>query len=156
SDAAPPSERDTPHMGSMLARLRPASGALPPFVTMPWLAYHPAAPGGRAPGQNAGWLGRTYDPLVALGDPNAPDWKIPELTLLDGVDASRLNARDELLGAIDRQRRELDALSTSGFKRQAFGLLASDAARRAFDLSREPDHVRDRYGRNIHGQCVLL
>src|SRR5262249_37072947 len=108
SDAAPPSERDTPHMGSMLARLRPASGALPPFVTMPWLAYHPAAPGGRAPGQNAGWLGRTYDPLVALGDPNAPDWKIPELTLLDGVDASRLNARDELLGAIDRQRRELD------------------------------------------------
>ena len=44
----------------------------------------------------------------------------------------------------------------TGFKEQAFGLLSSQAAREAFDLSREPDSVRDRYGRNIHGQCVLV
>jgi hypothetical protein len=160
SDAAPPSDRDTPHLGSMLARVRGASSGLPPFVTMPWLAYHPAAPGGRAPGQNGGWLGRSYDPLVAQGDPNQPNWNIPELSLADGIDYGRLTARRELLSEIDRQRgaldASLDAAATAGFKERAFGLLASDSARRAFDLSQEPDAVRDRYGRNIHGQCVLL
>jgi hypothetical protein len=156
SDAAPPSERDTPHLGSMLARLRGSSGTLPPFVTMPWLAYHPAAPGGRAPGQNSGWLGRKYDPLVALGDPSKPDWKVQELSLLDGVDFDRIQARHELLSEIDRQRAGFDAAATSGFKERAFGLLASQQARKAFDLAQEPDSVRDRYGRNIHGQCVLL
>ena len=58
SDAEPPSDRDSPHMGSVIARLRPTTGTLPSFVTMPWLAYHPAAPGGQAPGQNAGFLGK--------------------------------------------------------------------------------------------------
>ena len=46
--------------------------------------------------------------------------------------------------------------AVSGLKQQAFNLLASPEARQAFDLSQEPDAVRDRYGRNIHGQCVLL
>ena len=156
SDAAPPSDRDTPHMGSMLAKVRGSASGLPPFVTMPWLAYHPAAPGGRAPGQNAGWLGRSFDPLVALGDPNKPEWNIPELSLADGIDHGRLESRRELLAEIDRQRAALDAASTGGFKERAFGLLSSDTARRAFDLAQEPDAVRDRYGRNIHGQCVLL
>ncbi|MBI3838370.1 MAG: DUF1501 domain-containing protein [Planctomycetia bacterium] len=156
SDAAPPSDRDTPHLGSMLARLRGSSGTLPPFVTLPWQALHPAAPGGRAPGQNAGWLGRKFDPLVATGDPNAPDWKVQELSLLDGVGFDRVNSRRELLHAIDQQRAELEAADLTGLKQKAFGLLASENARKAFDLSQEPDSVRQRYGRNIHGQCVLL
>jgi hypothetical protein len=156
SDAAPPSERDTPHLGSMLARLRGGSGTLPPFVTLPWLALHPAAPGGRAPGQNGGWLGRKYDPLLVTGDPNRSDWKVQELSLSDGVSYDRLDARHELLQEIDRQRAELGATDSTGLKQRAFGLLASTDARKAFDLSQEPEPVRDRYGRNIHGQCVLL
>jgi hypothetical protein len=156
SDAAPPSDRDTPHLGSMLARLRGGSGTLPPFVTLPWLALHPAAPGGRAPGQNGGWLGRKYDPLLVSGDPNRPDWKVQELSLSDGVSYDRLDARHELLQEIDRQRAELGATDSTGLKQRAFGLLSSNNSRKAFDLSQEPDAVRDRYGRNIHGQCVLL
>lgn len=77
SDAAPPSDRDTPHIGCVMSKLRPSTGALPSFVTLPWLAYHPAAPGGQAPGQHSGWLGRQYDPLLISGDPNTPGWQVP-------------------------------------------------------------------------------
>jgi hypothetical protein len=156
SDAAPPSDRDTPHLGSMLARLRGGSGTLPPFVTLPWMALHPAAPGGRAPGQNGGWLGRKFDPMVLSGDPNHPDWRVQELGLLDGISFERMNSRQELLKEIDRGRAELGAAGLTGLKQRAFDLLSSESSRRAFDLSQEPAAVRDRYGRNIHGQCVLM
>jgi hypothetical protein len=156
SDADPPSERDTPHIGSMMARLRPTNGALPAFVTMPWLAYHPAAPGGQAPGQHGGWLGRGYDPLLVSGDPSKPDWRVQELSLADGVSYDRIASRQTLLADIDKQRAVLSADDAGGFKQRAFSLLASPESRQAFDLGQEPDSVRDRYGRNIHGQCVLL
>jgi hypothetical protein len=156
SDADGPSDRDTPHIGSMLARARGSSGNLPPFVTLPWMAFHPSAPGGRAPGQNGGWLGRGYDPLLVTGDPNDRDWRVSELRLADGVSHERIASRQALLADVDRQRAALDAAEASGMKARAFGLLASSDTRQAFDLSAEPASVRERYGRNIHGQCVLL
>jgi len=171
SDADAPSERDTPHLGSVVARLRTTgelqtkgaqSGAapvVPSFVTMPWLAYHPAAPGGKAPGQHGGWLGSRVDPMLLTGDPNAPDWRVAELSLPDTISQARLESRQGLLRNVDDQRRLLDAAAAAGaagFKQQAFDLLSSGAARQAFDLSAEPDAVRERYGRNIHGQCLLL
>ncbi|MBL9122551.1 MAG: DUF1501 domain-containing protein [Planctomycetaceae bacterium] len=160
SDADPPSDRDTPHLGSTLSKLRPGRGTLPSFVTLPWLTSHPAAPGGQAPGQTAGWLGKRYDPVVIGGDPNQPDWRVQELSLLEGVSLERLESRQALLAGIDQQRRCLDeapaALDLDNFQQRAFGLLASPEARQAFDLAQEPDSVRARYGRNIHGQCALL
>lgn len=160
SDADPPSDRDTPHIGSTLSRVRPAQGTLPSFVTVPWQTSHPAAPGGQAPGQTAGWLGKRYDPLVIGGDPNHEQWRVGELSLLDGVSIERLESRHALLAGIDRQRQGLAAAQASidldAFQQRAFDLLASPQAREAFDLNKEPDRVRERYGRNIHGQCVLL
>ncbi|HTN03990.1 MAG TPA: DUF1501 domain-containing protein, partial [Planctomycetaceae bacterium] len=38
SDAEPPSERDTPHIGCVMSKLRPCETGLPSFVTLPWLA----------------------------------------------------------------------------------------------------------------------
>ncbi len=58
SDAEPPSRKDSPHVGSVLAYLRPTKRAIPPFVTMPWIVSHPAAPGGVAPGQMPAGSGR--------------------------------------------------------------------------------------------------
>jgi hypothetical protein len=160
SDAEPPSERDTPHLGSMLSRMRPSNSGLPAFVTMPWLAYHPAAPGGKAPGQSGGWLGRREDPLLIEGDPNASTWEVPALTLQQGLEGGRVDRRRELLSEIDAQQRRLDALAGSQAfaeqQRQAFGLLAAPSVRHAFDLKSESDATRDCYGRNTHGQCVLL
>src|SRR5690606_26807995 len=117
---------------------------------------HPAAPGGQAPGQHGGFLGRKYDPLLVTGDPNHPDWRVEALSLADGISYDRIDARRELLGEIDRQRAALSSVDVTGLKQQAFDLLASQDARKAFDLAQEPDAVRDRYGRNIHGQSVLL
>jgi hypothetical protein len=160
SDAEPPSDRDTPHLGSLMAKLRPTSGGLPSFITMPWMAYHPAAPGGQAPGQNGGFLGHAYDPLLIEGDPSQPNWQVPALTLSEGITADRLSNRQRLLASIEQQRRGLDGAAVAADldtqQQQAFDLLASDNVRRAFDIHQEPDQTRDRYGRGIHGQCVLL
>lgn len=160
SDAAPPSDRDTPHIGCVMSKLRPSPGAIPSFVTMPWLAYHPAAPGGQAPGQHSGWLGHEYDPLLVSGDPNAPGWQVPSLTLIEGQSPDRLLRRQHLLTSIDDQRRMMaesarhDQLTSQ--QQQAIGLLSAPSVRKAFDLELESPETRERYGRNIHGQCVLL
>lgn len=160
SDAAPPSERDTPHLGSTLARVRPTTGALPSFVTLPWLAYHPAAPGGQAPGQHGGWLGRRFDPMLLTGDPGDPKWNVSELSLAQGISLERLQHRQALLGTIDAQREQLaragGAADLGAWQSRAFDMLGAPAARAAFDLAQESDTDRDRYGRNTHGQCVLL
>lgn len=160
SDAEPPSERDTPHLGSVVSRLRPSTNGLPPFVTMPWLAYHPAAPGGRAPGQHGGWLGRSYDPLLIEGDPNADGWEVPALRLMEGITTDRLGRRRSLLAEIAAQQAELERLARlrtfDAQQQQACRLLTAPQVRSAFDLAAEPAEVRERYGRNTHGQCVLL
>lgn len=160
SDADPPSARDTPHVGSVLAKLRPAGDALPSFVTMPWLAYHPAAPGGQAPGQHGGWLGKQFDPMLLAGDPNAENWSVPELQLRDGVNLERLEHRASLLNdlAVQRGRWEANAAATTmdGLRDKACRLLLSSQTHEAFDLTQEKAETRDRYGRNQHGQCVLL
>lgn len=160
SDAAPPSDRDTPHIGCVMSKLHPSSGAIPSFVTMPWLAYHPAAPGGQAPGQHSGWLGHQYDPLLVSGDPNAPGWQVPSLSLIEGQSPDRLLRRQHLLASIDDQRRMMAEShrheQLTAQQQQAVGLLTSPSVRKAFDLELESPETRDRYGRNIHGQCVLL
>jgi len=160
SDAAPPSDRDTPHIGCVMSKLNLSHGPLPSFVTLPWMALHPAAPGGQAPGQHSGWLGHQYDPLLVTGDPNAVGWQVPSLALIDGQSSDRLLHRQELLDSIDAQRRLVDTAMLTGrvnaHQSQAFGLLTSPDVRRAFDLQQESEETRNRYGRNTHGQCVLL
>lgn len=160
SDAEPPSPDDSPFLGSVVSRFREPRGSLPGSVLMPWKAYHPAAPGGVAPGQDAGWTGRAHDPMLVTGDPNQPGWKLPALQLADGISLERLQHRQSLLRAIDQQRKTLGRSAVAeGYAQQqqtAVRLLTSPEVHAAFDLSAEPDAVRERYGRNLHGQCVLL
>jgi uncharacterized protein (DUF1501 family) len=160
SDDEPPSDRDTPHLGAVMRKLRPNASGLPSGVTMPWIVSHPAAPGGKAPGQHAGWLGRAYDPFLVTGDPNQPGWKVPGLTLLDGQSPARLLSRQSLLAALGRQQRRAEQsaliVQHTAQQQQAFELLTSAVVRGAFDLNQETPATRDRYGRHIHGQCVLL
>jgi uncharacterized protein (DUF1501 family) len=154
SDADPPSRRDSPAIGSALARLRPSAVGLPAFVTMPWIVSHPAAPGGKAPGQHAGWLGPAYDPFLLTADPSAPGFTVPALTRPPELTPERLEARRDLLANLDSRPASGEGFADS--LQRAMDLLTSNAARRAFDLSREPAPLRDRYGRHIHGQCLLL
>ncbi len=159
SDADPPSPKDSPHLGSLISKLRPSSSGIPSFVAMPWKALHPAAPGGVAPGQHGGWLGPTYDGMLLSGDPNQPTWKPQGLALPADIGLDRLESRAELLKLLDAQT-SLDRATASGAFRghqaRALRMLASANVRSAFDLSQEKAATRDRYGRNIHGQCVLM
>src|SRR5262249_7108084 len=93
-------------------------------------------------------------------DPNAPDFGLPELGLPTGVGPGRFAGRRRLvadLGAApdglrsDRRLEDMDA-----FQARAFDLITAPSVRRAFQLDREDPRVRDRYGRNIYGQSVLL
>jgi hypothetical protein len=154
SDADGPSPRDWPHLGSLLAKVRGDRGPLPTAVTMPWVVAHPAAPGGRAPGQDAGWLGHAFDPLRIVGDPNDPGFRVGGLDLPEGVSPERLLRRRDLLDT--QTAAACEARGWDRFQQGALDALASASARGAFHIDREDPRTRDRYGRHIHGQCLLL
>jgi hypothetical protein len=158
SDAIGPSPRDWPHLGSIVAKVRPAAGALPTAVTMPWTVAHPAAPGGQAPGQHAGWLGKAYDPFRVDGNPNDPGFQVAGLGLPEGVSPERMADRRglrQVLGSPFEIPSDAPR-AWDGFQERALDALASAEARGAFRLDGEDPRVRDLYGRNIHGQCLLM
>ena len=157
---------DFPNYGAVLAKLRESTGPLPPYVSM-----MPVVPDG-APrfvesshGQGAGWLGPVYNPMRIDADGSKPDYKVGELALHADLDAVRLGGRSGLLRTLDSQVRGFETALSAPTKlseyamwehqRRAFSLLATPEVTRAFDLSREPQKVRDRYGMNMHGQSVL-
>lgn len=158
SDAIGPSPNDWPHLGSIVAKVRPTSGAMPPSVTMPWTVSHPAAPGGKAPGQHGGWLGKGFDPFRVDGDPNDPAFRVGGLDLPDGVTAGRFSDRRGLLSGLATGETwgGAGASAWGGLQGRALDALASAEARGAFRLDGEDPKVRDRYGRHIHGQCLLM
>jgi hypothetical protein len=106
------------------------------------------------------YLGDAYSPFVVSGDPNSPNFSVPNIGLSDAGEVRRLGRRstlrqnlDTLERAFDRQG-ELAALDE--FEAQAMTLLTNPKTKEAFDLSREDDRTRDRYGRNAWGQQLLL
>lgn len=106
------------------------------------------------------YLGDAYSPFVVSGDPNAPNFSVPNIGLSDAGEVRRLGRRSTLrqnLDTLERafdQQRELAALDK--FEEQAMTLLTNPQTKVAFDLSREDDRTRDRYGRNAWGQQLLL
>ena len=150
---------DHPAPGSVLAMLRPPERQIVPHITLPYITKEGAG-GPPQPGFFGGLLGRAYDPLFVLRDPNSPDFAVPELTLLADVSLERLSARKVLLSEVDRQfgtaAGRAAQQSMDRFQQRALDLLTSETTQQAFRLSAEPDSVRDAYGRNIYGQSVLL
>jgi len=158
SDAAGPSAHDWPHLGAIVTKLRPTQSAIPSAVNMPWSVMHPAAPGGKAPGQDAGWLGKAYDPFHVEGDPNAAGFHVEGLSPPQGITIGRLSARRALQYRIARDAGGScnGPPSWDGFQEKALAVLVSAEARSAFEIDGEDPRLRDRYGRHIHGQCLLL
>lgn len=151
--------REYPAIGSVLGMLRPPKQAIVPHLCLPYITKEGAG-GPPQSGFFGGLLGRAYDPLFVLKDPNAPDFAVPELTLLADVSAERLTARQDLFRAIDERfergpgRAAYDGMD--GFRRRALKLLTSEGTQRALRIGDEPEAVRESYGRNIYGQSVLL
>jgi len=150
---------DYPNLGAVFGKARPPETAIVPFVHLPYVTKEGAG-GPPQPGFFGGFLGRSLDPLIVTRDPNAPDFSVPELSLGGDVNERRLSSRDALLHDLDRHLLTAAgaraAAQMSGFQQRALDLLTSVDTQRAFRLSDERDPVRDRYGRNIYGQSVLL
>lgn len=132
------------------ARADGHTGALPRYVGInPPLEYNGPA-----------YVGDAYGPFAVTGDPSSPTFAVPNLGLEHAAEVARLERRvslrqrlDELQRAVDR-RLEMEAIDA--FEAQAMMLLTSPEAKLAFDLSREDDRTRDRYGRNAWGQQLLM
>ena len=105
-----------------------------------------------------GFLDPAYGPFMVSGNPNAPDFQVPNIGV--GDEGPRLSRRVELKQRLDRLARATDATvemnAIDEFEAQAMNLLTGPAVRDAFDLQKEPDYIRDRYGRNRWGQQCLL
>jgi hypothetical protein len=147
-----------PHMGCSLGYLKGGRGELPAHVLLP---RPMGRTGGNLPhGQTAGYLGKKYDPFVLNADPSAPGFKVPDLLPPDYISPIRAERRQRLRDAVDGA---LDSFDKNAAAKQlddnfnlAYRLMSSPKAREAFAIEKEPDSVRDRYGRTRFGQCCLM
>ena len=133
------------------SQARSARG-VPPYVCLPRL--HPSC--------GSAYLGTTVSPFVIDADPNAPNFSVPDIVPPPALATNRLENRRELLRQLDRFQESAErqanthARAVSDYQREAFNLMVSPDARRAFDLQAEPARLRDEYGRHTLGQSCLM
>jgi hypothetical protein len=149
---------NTPHAGAVVSYLRGRKTDLPPFVVLPELM---GRGGGNLPnGQAGGFLGKAHDPFSLNADPSQPNFKVPDLLPPPEISEVRLERRRKMRDVVDSALTNFEAtesaeLLNSNFE-AAFRMMSSPQARDAFDLTKEPQEVRERYGMNRFGQCCLL
>ena len=145
-----------PAYGSVVDRLAPNTNGMPTFVAYP----HVLRDGEITPGQHASFLGKAHDPLLVTSDPNERGFSLPELSLPSGLTAERLQNRREMQQLVNRQTKLLDysaaAKGLEAYYEKSLSMLNSSKVRDAFNLSAEPQAIRDRYGRTTYGQSCLL
>src|SRR5579863_857733 len=147
-----------PHIGCVLAKLKGPNGDVPPHVLMP----HPIGnTGGNMPhGQTAGFLGKTFDPFVLNADPSDPNFKVPDMLPPDYIASVRVdrrrNWREMVDHSVSKFETSQDARLLDSTFHQAYTLMSSQKAREAFELAKEPEKMRERYGLNRFGQSCLL
>ena len=149
---------NTPHAGCVLEYLRGRRSDLPAHVILP---EPMGSTGGNLPhGQDAGFLGKAYDPFVLNADPSQENFKVPDLLPPQQIGEARLDRRRKLRGIVEGTIQKFESsdqaeLIDSNFE-AAFRIISSEQARAAFDISKEPQSVRERYGMTRFGQCCLL
>jgi hypothetical protein len=148
----------SPNFGSVLAWKKGGRGAVPPHVLLPKPIGNTG--GGLPHGQEAGFLGKTYDPFVLNADPSDPNFRVPDMLPPNYISALRTDRRRNWRKLIDESVKEFEStpdarLFDSTFN-QAYGLMSSTKAREAFQLERESDKTREQYGKNRFGQSCLL
>jgi hypothetical protein len=147
-----------PHVGCVLGKLKGSKGDVPPHVLLPRPIGNT---GGNMPhGQNAGFLGKTYDPFVLNADPSDPNFRVPDMLPPDYLTSLRVDRRRNWREMVDRSVSKFetsqDARLLDSTFHQAYTLMTSAKAREAFELHREPENIREKYGMNRFGQSCLL
>jgi hypothetical protein len=152
------SRDDYPCYASGLDVISPRGDGIPSGVTLPtFLMEGPLV----WPGQHAGFLGPRHDPWQIPQDPNKQGFRVDNLSLPPGFSVQRIERREALLAqfeghneSLERRAERADPLSQQ--RQRAMSLLRSGKVSEAFDLSREDPRLRDRYGRHMYGQSLLL
>jgi hypothetical protein len=147
-----------PHMGCVLGKLKGPKGDVPPHVLLPRPIGNT---GGNMPhGQNAGYLGKTFDPFVLNADPSDPNFRVPDMLPPEYMTALRVDRRKNWREMVDKTvsmfETSQDARLLDSTFHQAYTLMSSEKARAAFELFKEDDKTRERYGMNRFGQSCLL
>jgi hypothetical protein len=141
-----------PAAGPLAACLLPPRRGVPPYVTFAALREGVSSTG-------PGYLGPAFGPFEVEGDPARGTLQSHGVSLPEGFAPRDLEAREALRDRFDRGLRALDSAEVMAgldrFHRQAAEILRSDRVRAALDLSREPDGLRDDYGRTALGQGAL-
>lgn len=122
-----------------------------------------ASQGGRSKvdtyAQGSAYLGMKYNYFPAGGDPSSKDFQIRNLFLNNKIE-DRLDDRATLLREFDKLRRDVDSSGTmeamDEYNQKAYDLLTSPRMHNAFDLSEEPQKLRERYGMHAWGQRALM
>jgi hypothetical protein len=159
----PPTPKDFPNVGSNIARLKPPTVPMLPFVMMPRPLQESNVVN---KGGTAGFLGRAYDPyyLFPAGDDmdlaKMDRLKVDDLQLRAETSSNRLASRGKLRDVISNGMPEIERAvkkyDLDEYYDKALSLVVSGRARDAFDLTKESEKTRARYGRNTFGQCCLL
>jgi hypothetical protein len=155
----PPSRQDWPSLGAMVAHFRHAPRGLPDSVQLP---YPMVDNNTLQAGENAGWLGRAFDPVHVRPDGGRPwggvsrDLGVMVLRRADGVDGERQATRCRLAQALDRGFPAAGMRDYEHFRQMASDIVASGSVQAAFNLELEPAHLRQAYGDHLCGQSLLL
>jgi len=108
------------------------------------------------------FLGAKHAPFVVDGSPNSAGFRVRDVSLPKELDGAKQLGREEMRKAVDRMVRFADkqvgdpALAMDDNYKQGLDLIRSKEAQAAFDIQREPEKVRELYGRNEFGQRTLL
>jgi hypothetical protein len=159
----PPTPKDFPTAGSNIVRIKPPEVPMLPFVMMPRPLQESNVIG---KGGTAGFLGRAYDPFYLYPPGDDTDnakmdrIRVESLAMRSEMTSPRMTRRARLLDLVNEGMPAIDRAvskySLDEYTEKALSLVTSGRAREAFDLSKESDALRDRYGRNTFGQCCLL
>ncbi len=147
---------DFPAVGSIVAKCREHQNiGLPNYIS----GTDPGRAGVDVYSFGAAYLGASYAPFNVPGDPSDTKFEVKNIELSQSL-SGRLDDRMLLRSEFDQMRKQIDQKGLMGamdvFQTKAVELLTSEKARNAFDLSQEPDELRDRYGRHAWGQRALL
>jgi hypothetical protein len=150
---------DWPYFGSIVKMLKPSKKL--PALTSVWIPDVMRLNDNVMPaGQTAGFLGKMWEPERFIGDPASPNYHIEGFDVRGDLSRDRIIKRRQLLEQLNGAKLTASSAETlrawERLSTQAFDLVTSSAARKAFDLSLEPDRIRDRYGRHTWGQSCLL
>jgi len=157
-NSLPGPPNDWPCMAAVVRHLKGDAGPLPGSIRLPEEIWNT----GKLlwPGQDAGWLGSHADPWLVSCDPNAPDFRVPDIALPAELTTERFEQRKDFLAQLNRSLDKIQANPTlkrwDTWQSKAIDLIRTKETQNAFSLEQESTATRDRYGRNRFGQSVLL